>query len=438
MSAPSISHRPFAGAIVLGVLQASSLLIAQEAPQLHVPYRCSDGTAYIVQYCNAGRQETMCYLHIEKNGMLVTESFQPRSKMGAWMTSCPVKAAESQPFTSTYVREMPPVDRVKREIQGSNPTDTLARQSAVLTMLEQMIYRMLGPYRDRNTLTPEEKQAINAYAAGSSEISRSFAQSHSPEEAKAFSQLQARYGTDAMLSQEVFDKLLSPAIRSEYAKVTAAFEAQRQAAVTAARKEAETQKAAPASGGSPFIRNDPGTLAARRCVELGGSELECIGKGLSTGFADLLGGVAPQVAGGSPRGGLTMTGAYAASKTLGLTFGDEAAILAGCGSLVPNSRPYSVEKSGARFIVTVKSQPTPFVLTLGPDGRLSGPGPTDVKGQIIIGYRQVWMQEYRNGTPVVGGACGGACGYWASEPIYADKTERCTIGAFTPAGPTGD
>jgi hypothetical protein len=444
MSVPAISPTSLATVVLLGLLPAFSRLIAQEPlppPQLHVPYRCSDGTAYVVQYCNPGRQETMCYLHIEKNGMLQTESFQPRSKMTAWMNACPVKAAESQAFTSLYVREMPPVDRVKRQIQGSNPTDTVARQLAVLNMLEQMIYRMLGPFRDRNTLTPEEKQVIAAYGAGASETSQSFAKSHSPDEAKALNQLKARYATDATLSQEVFDGLFSPAIRAEYAKVNAAFEAQRLAAVTAARREAEAQKMqqAKAPGSSPFVRNDPGTLAARRCVELGGSDLECIGKGLTTGFAELFGGVTAQViAGKNPGAGLVMTGQYAATKTLGLSFGGEAVALTGCGKLVPNSNSYTVEKSGGRFTITVKSQPAPYVLTLGTDGRLTGPGLTDVKGQIIVGYRQVWIQQYRNGTPVVGSACGGACGYWASEPIYADKTERCAIGAFTPTGPSGD
>jgi hypothetical protein len=434
MSAPTTSHAFFATVVLLGFLPALSPLIAQEPlppPQMHVPYRCSDGTAYIVQYCNRGSQETMCYLHVQKNGMLVATSFQPRPKMTSWMTACPVQAAESQPFTSAYVREMPPVDRVKREIQGSNPTDTVARQLVVLNMLEQMIYRMLGPYRDRNTLTPEEKQFIAAYVAGASEISQSFAKSHSPDEVKTLDQQKIGYGTNTTLFQEVFDKLFSPAIRDEYAKVNAAFEAQRQAAVTAARREAETEQMqqATASGNSPFIRNDPGTLAARRCVELGGSELECIGKGFSTG---VMGG------GAAPRAGLTMTGRYAASKTMGLTFGGEAVALTGCGNLVPNSHPYAVGRSGGRFTITVKSEPNPYVLILGPDGRLTGPGPMEVKGQIVTGYRRVWMQEYRNGIAVGGGTCGGSCGYWASEPIFADKTERCAIGAFSPSGPTGD
>ena len=37
------------------------------------------------------------------------------------------------------------------------------------------------------------------------------------------------------------------------------------------------------------------------------------------------------------------------------------------------------------------------------------------------------MQKYHNGVAVPGD------GYWDNEPIYAPKTERCTIGAFAPA-----
>lgn len=445
MSAPTTSYPSLAAVVLLGLVPASSRLSAQEPlpkPQLQVPYRCADGTVYIVQYCNQGRQELMCYLHIEKNGMLVAQSFQPRFQMTSWMNTCTVKAGapESQAFSGSYVREMPPVDRVKREIQGSDPTDTLARQMAVFSMLEQLVYRLMGPYRDRNTLKPEETQAIRAYYTAASEISQSFAKSHSPDEVKALNEMRSRFATNPALFQEVVDKLLTPAIRDELAKANSAFGAKSKEATTAARREAEAQNTQQAAGpgGSPFIRNDPGTLAARRCVELGGSEAECIGKGLSTGVAGLLGGMIEPVAGKNPRAGLTMTGRYAAENGLNFSFGGEAAVLNGCGKLVPNSHAYTIEKSGARFTIAWKAEPKPFVLTLGPDGRLTGPGPIDVKGQIITGYNRVWMQEYRNGIAVAGSECGGPCGRWVSQPIFGDKTERCTIGALAPAGPTAD
>lgn len=45
------------------------------------------------------------------------------------------------------------------------------------------------------------------------------------------------------------------------------------------------------------------------------------------------------------------------------------------------------------------------------------------------------MQEYRNGVPQVGRDCTGRSEYWVQEPIYAPKTERCTIGTFVQAPP---
>src|SRR5207302_8141335 len=79
--------------------------------------------------------------------------------------------------------------------------------------------------------------------------------------------------------------------------------------------------------------------------------------------------------------------------------------------------------------INVKSEPSSFVLSMRNDGKVSGPGPVEVKGQIITGYSNVWMQEYRNGVAVAGG------GYWTQVPVYAPKTERCAIGALAPAPP---
>ena len=42
----------------------------------------------------------------------------------------------------TYTNDYPSVERVKAEIKGSDPTDTIARQGAVLTYLSQQIQRI--------------------------------------------------------------------------------------------------------------------------------------------------------------------------------------------------------------------------------------------------------------------------------------------------------
>ncbi len=433
------SSGSLATALLLALLPGASLLSAQEAlppVQFNVPYRCVDGTSYIIHRCEPRGRGEVCFYRIEKNGQLVTEVFNIRSQLTGFMKACPVQPASSASQPPPCLREMPAVEAVKRAIQGSNPNDTLARQLAVFKLLEQVVSRMIG---NRAALTPDETQVIHAYEAAAYEISQAYAKTHSPDQLKAFNQLQGRYEINPKLYRETVDKLFSPALRAEYAKVDASFETRYQAGAEADRKQAESQRTQQqtAQGNSPFVRNDPGTLAARRCVELGGSELECVGKGLMTG---LFGGssIADAITGKNPgHTGLIMTGVYQGEITFSLSFGDEAVAMNGCGTLVVQSQPYTVAKNGNRFVITVRAEPKPLVLGLGPDGRLTGPGLTDLKGRIITGYNQVWMQEYRNGSPLVLPTCGGSCGHWIQEPVYAAKTERCTIGSLRPAGPTG-
>jgi hypothetical protein len=120
---------------------------------------------------------------------------------------------------------------------------------------------------------------------------------------------------------------------------------------------------------------------------------------------------------------------------LDLSFGGKAVGLTGCGQLVPDGHSYTITKKPNQLLVTMNAEPRSIVLAMGNDGKLSGPGTADVKGRIITGYRKVWMQQYINGVAQVGGNCAGSCGYWAQEPIYAPKTERCRIGTFAQRPP---
>src|SRR5262249_55020876 len=163
-------------------------------------------------------------------------------------------------------------------------------------------------------------------------------------------------------------------------------------------KRAGEQANANAGQNGMFVRNDPGTLAARRCVELGGDELQCVGKGFWTGLMDMAGLDAKEMSplGGTQFTGVIMNGTYQSGAGPWLSFGPQSLSLNGCGKLVPNGHAYTITKKPNQLLISVKSEPTPFVLSMGNDGSLSGPGPIDVKGEIITGYRRIWMQEYRN------------------------------------------
>jgi len=127
--------------------------------------------------------------------------------------------------------------------------------------------------------------------------------------------------------------------------------------------------------------------------------------------------------------GVVSNGVYQESGGPWLNFGTATFTLTGCGKLVPNGHSYTISKRPDQLLINVKSEPTAFVLSMGSDGKLSGPGPVDVKGQIITGYHRIWVHHYHNGIAVADGS------YWTSEPIYEAKTEKCTIATFVQAPP---
>jgi hypothetical protein len=231
---------------------------------------------------------------------------------------------------------------------------------------------------------------------------------------------------DPSLDREMRSKLFSTAFLQQRASADKTWLQALQA-----HKDEETrasqQAANGANSGSPFIRNDPGTLAARRCMELGGGELECVGKGFWTGLTDLVGLDAGSIGAvmSSEPAGVYLNGVFHQSGGLWVSFGRPgSATLNGCGKLVPVRLPYTSSQQSNQLLITFKNDPSQFIVSMGSDRSLSGPGAVDVKGQIITGTRKIWMQHYQNNIPVAGG-------YWTWEPIYADKTERCTISTLT-------
>jgi len=46
---------------------------------------------------------------------------------------------------------------------------------------------------------------------------------------------------------------------------------------------------------------------------------------------------------------------------------------------------YSVERNGPQLLIKVPISPKPLVLSYKADGKLAGPGPIDVAGQVVVG-----------------------------------------------------
>ena len=333
----------------------------------------------------------------------------------------------AQATSSDYTNDLPSVERVKAEIKGSDPTDTLARQVAVFTYLQTYIDRIKSNRSQRGSFTPGESKMWNAYRNAAYQISQDYAKAHTPSEAQAFERLHGYYTMNGAFYDDWSKRLIGPQSASAYknaeADLAAAGERRYNQAMQQYKEDRAAQQAADRqiNGGPGLLSDDPTAVTTRRCMELGGSKEGCFGKGLTAGFLDLVGfGADVQESFSGPgRAGVILKGLYKNPTTVTtLNFGEEFVSLDGCGKLASDSRNYSIEKIAGSVRITINNEPNPIVLTMRPDGGLTGPGLIDVKGQIIVGY--FTQTRYENGV---------ATGT-TSIPDYRPAMGRCVIGSF--------
>ena len=161
----------------------------------------------------------------------------------------PAIRSGASPNTS-YLAGMPSVEKVEQLIQGSDPTDTLARQVAVFNLLPTLIQRMgMDPSRRYGDTTPDEQKLMGAYSLAAYQLTQDYAKSHTADELKAFNQLHGRYELDDALSREMFQKLFTKEFLDDYSKVDAAANAHYKAHIDQETREAQ-QAQTQASGHS--------------------------------------------------------------------------------------------------------------------------------------------------------------------------------------------
>ncbi len=329
----------------------------------------------------------------------------------------------AQATNPPYLSEMPPVERVLREIRGSDPDETAARQMGTFLQFKAMIETMAGGRRYRNELTPDEQRLIQAYYTAYWEISKT-----KPEYQK-FTGLKG-FDIDPAWRNELFQKYFSAEFRGVYDGVEADY-----ARRIAARAKADTQnmmraRAEVAEYQQKQEAKGQEQRALARCIASGRSEQQCLSEGLVKGFKDLFGAALPTALTKTVVG-LRMSGTYTGQRGVGVTFWDPHAVVA-CGELVPDERAYTIAIRNGQLAVSVGTSPkifevlqgesAPVVLTLGADGRLTGPGPTEFTGRVQVGTR-TWTRHYDDGRVVP-----------MSEPIYENRTVRCTFGALPLTG----
>ena len=328
-----------------------------------------------------------------------------------------------------YLNSLPSAETVEKLIQGSDATDTLARQVAVFNILKERIQRHIATDKSRPfRATPDEDKVSYAYSYAAWELEEGYKKAHSKEEAAAFAQAHGRYESTWDMDKEIDRKLLSASAvaedRADVRKMSDQLKAHNDAII---RQTEEYKARAAAAAADPHGRmvmsDDPTSVTMRRCLELGGSQLECFGKGFSKGMFAMLGVDNEVLFGTKPRhNGLAIGSAYQGTNGILLAFSEDTVGIRGCGGLTTAGGSYTVTPRGKEYVIQVLSKPRPFVVTLGAEGNMTGPGPTDIEGLVQVGEKHYTVTTRRVSDWQIVGS------HDQVEPVYADRIERCTIG----------
>lgn len=411
---PCLTLRSFArrdvarfAAIVLS-LAATAVAAGQSPPILNSPYVCANGITYTVTICKPYGADQWCETTETQNGRLVTTMDSSWSSMTGRLKGCtnaaagkPAGATPSAPatpaappaggtqqaFNPPYLREFPTVDQIMAQLKGSSAQDTAYRQLTALHEFAQMIAALAGPRMAQNKLTPDEVRVLTNYFNAYTNLAKSIT---NPQDA---------YAGQPAFTASLFTTFNMPTIQQLW---------------QTSQNMASSQQNGPSE--LPPT-NDPSQIAMRRCFELGGSPLQCVGAGMSTGMQQMI-GINLSALVGPGKSGLIILGTFRSAS--GLTFGffDTGLDISGCGKMVQGAHNYSVSPSGSKYVLNIANQPQALVVSLGTDGKAVGPAAQDITGQQITGYEVT--------TNVKTGAVIGR------QPIYGPITVHCTVGALAP------
>lgn len=336
-------------------------------------------------------------------------------------------AAPAQAAGSDYTASMPSVEKIKAQLQGSDPIDTEARQAAVFEYLPIYIRRIKETRDYRGPYSAGEQKLLTDYAQALYAIQQDIKTKHTPDEAKRYQQLEGQYSIN---NAEGWIRQLSGSQANDTYRG-----AQASLAQTYNQHEAQMQKQMQQDNGQSTLLG--GFLAGggvqslkpeqKRCLELGGTINQCANPimGMAQGIGNLISGI---MGGGDndtppppPLTGVLLVGYYHSRTDLPeiALNTNGGAVLKRCGTLVDVGHEYTLRKSGGTVQLVVDNEPDPIVLTLRPDGSLSGPGNIAVKGFIVTGYHDVTT-------------CGRGTCSTTSTPIYAPSMQRCTISQLAP------
>ena len=363
---------------------------------------------------------------------------------------CGVALAQAPPASGDYTAALPSVEKVKAQLKGTDATDSLARQVAVFTYLQTYISRIKDTRKYGGPFTPGEEKLRGEYARAAYQMSQDFSKTHSPEEVKAFQQLEGKYEIYNALDwiKQLEGQQAADTYRGTEASLAQSY---KQHEEQLQQQMKQDQGSGRSSIAGDAVLDPKGIFAGaeanrdkdpklRRCLELGGSLDACEGMGAMEGMASILMpfGGAPDSNAPPPVAGVVLVGTYRSrSERPSLSFGSGSTTIEGCGSLVAEDLQYTLRKTGNTVQFVLANEPESITVAMQPDGTLSGPGSVLVKGRIITGHTTTTKTVMVDGAPAAaqGYDCNGPCSTQTYTPTFAPKVERCTIGSMALVAP---
>lgn len=204
-------------------------------------------------------------------------------------------AIEAQGTNPPYLGQMPPVERVLRDIRGADSIDTAARQAGVFWQLQGVIRNLArSQHRTDRQFTPDETRLSSEYRNAYYSVWLPVQNALAQDRPRLF-KLEG-YTTNGDLLAEALERLSSPAFRAEYDEAVGQVDARVQA-----RKVADPVMAKPATGAKPSDAGSQpcpvtGAPGAAKPGARGNSSLSVYG-GYRLTFTDQYGNVTHQKSG---------------------------------------------------------------------------------------------------------------------------------------------
>jgi hypothetical protein len=353
--------------------------------------------------------------------------------VAVFAAAAPFKTLDAQATNPPYLAAFPTAERVKQAMKAGDPRETAVRQIGALYQLEEIIRQLSGSREFRGFL-PDEARIIGEYQVASYYIAQAIDKAYpgpymqsasvSSYTPYRFARSDGRFGVDGI---EVFKTFLNPSIQGQFAKTVGVDIAKHEARQKADQEAIASIGTIQSNGatGQPKSKLAEEQAGIRRCVEAGRSETACMMEGLGKSAMGMVNGVLPGLAAlkEEPVRGLRLAGIYPGTNKFELRFQTDIVGL-GCSELASAVYPYSVKVTGSQVSVTVMTSPRPIVLSVRSDGKLVGPGPTDITGEVQVGT-QYGTRTYSDGRtePI-------------SRPVMETQTRRCNIGTLAASGPT--